>query len=104
MRNVRYIFFVIIFNFLAVKTKGLIVFFGFILSFIFFIVGLFYLIFKLLNWTSFETGVAPLVIGLFFISSFIVLVLGIIGEYLIVLMNYSKKIPNVIEEERINFE
>ena len=89
---------------LSTLPLRLVVFFGFILSFIFFLVGLFYLIFKIFNWTSFETGVAPLVIGLFFISSFIVLVLGIIGEYLIVLMNYSKNIPNVVEQERINFE
>ena len=89
---------------LSTLPLRLVTFFGFILSLFSFLVGLFYLVFKLLNWDSFETGVAPLVIGLFFISSFIIMVLGIIGEYLIVLMNYSKNIPNVVEEERINFE
>lgn len=89
---------------LSVLPLRLIVFLGFSLSLIFLILGLFYLIYKLFYWNSFDAGIAPLIIGLFFISSFIVFVLGIIGEYLIVLMNYSKNIPNVVEEEKINFD
>ena len=89
---------------LSVLPLRVIVFVGFILSLIFFILGLFYLLYKIFYWDSFDAGIAPLTVGLFFISSFIIFILGIIGEYLIVLINYSKNIPNVVEDEKINFD
>ena len=89
---------------LSVLPLRAIVFVGFILSLIFFILGLFYLLYKIFYWDSFDAGIAPLTVGLFFISSFIIFILGIIGEYLIVLINYSKNIPNVVEDEKINFD
>ncbi len=89
---------------LSVLPLRVIVFVGFVLSLIFFILGLFYLLYKIFYWDSFDAGIAPLTVGLFFISSFIIFILGIIGEYLIVLINYSKNIPNVVEDEKINFD
>ncbi len=41
-------------------------FIGFIAAVISFLIGMFYLIYKLIFWNSFSVGVAPLAIGLFF--------------------------------------
>lgn len=65
--------------------------------------GLGYLIYKLIYWNSFEVGIAPLVIGLFFISSVQLFFLGVLGEYIGVIFTQVKGRPHVIEEERINF-
>ena len=43
-------------------------------------VALLYLAYKLLFWSSFSVGIAPLVIGLFFLGSVQLLSLGILGE------------------------
>jgi glycosyltransferase involved in cell wall biosynthesis len=79
-------------------------FFGFVSSVLSFLVGLLYLVYKLVYWYSFSVGVAPLVIGLFFFSSVQMLALGIIGEYLGSVHTYVQRRPLVVERERVNFE
>jgi glycosyltransferase involved in cell wall biosynthesis len=54
---------------------------GFIFSFLACIVGIFFFIYKLFFWDSFQLGLAPIILGLFFGISFQILLLGIIGEY-----------------------
>ena len=54
-------------------------------------------------WSSFEVGIAPLVIGIFGFASVQILLLGIIGEYIGILLIHSRNLPLVIEKERINF-
>ena len=76
---------------------------GFLTSIISFIVATFYLIYKILFWNSFELGVAPLIIGIFFFVSIQILLLGIIGEYIGVILLHQRNMPLVIEKERINF-
>ena len=76
---------------------------GFGLSILSFFVGLFYLSYKLLNWDEFTVGVAPVVIGLFFFNSVIVLILGLIGEYVAFINLRILKFPMVVEKERLNF-
>lgn len=76
---------------------------GFILSVISVTIALFYLIYKLIFWTSFEVGIAPLVIGLFTFASFQLFVLGLVGEYVGAIYTRVDKKPLVIEKERINF-
>lgn len=69
------------------------------------LIGFAYLIYKLLYWDSFSTGIAPLVIGVFLIGSLQLFFIGFIGEY-IMAMNTRLRLMNrplVIEEERINF-
>lgn len=66
--------------------------------------ALVYLIYKLLYWNSFQVGMAPLVIGLFFFSSVQLFFIGILGEYLGAIWTQVKNRPLAIEEERINFE
>jgi glycosyltransferase involved in cell wall biosynthesis len=77
---------------------------GFLISAVSFIIGLFYLIYKLINWQGFEVGLAPLVVGLFFIGGVLLLFLGILGEYIGAIYTQVLHRPLVIEKERINFD
>jgi glycosyltransferase involved in cell wall biosynthesis len=65
--------------------------------------GFGYLIYKLVFWNSFSVGIAPLVIGLFFLGSVQMFFLGIIGEYIGFIHTQIMKRPLVVEKERINF-
>ncbi len=62
-----------------------------------------YLIVKLIFWNSFQLGMAPLIIGLFFFSAVQLFSIGIIGEYIGVILTKITKEPLVIEKERLNF-
>ncbi len=53
---------------------------------------------------SSTVGIAPLVIGLFFLGSVQLLSLGILGEYVGSIQTHVRKRPYVVERERINFE
>lgn len=77
---------------------------GFIFSFLACIVGIFFFIYKLFFWDSFQLGLAPIILGLFFGISFQILLLGIIGEYVGFTLTQIRKFPLVVEKERINFE
>jgi len=77
---------------------------GFAASLFSFAVGLVYLVFKLLFWRWFALGVAPVVIGLFFLGSVQLFFIGIIGEYLGAIHTKVTKRPLVVEKERINFK
>lgn len=76
---------------------------GFALSFVSLLIGLAYLIYKLLFWNRFVIGVAPVVIGLFFFSSVQLFFIGIVGEYIGAIHTQVLKRPLVVERERINF-
>ena len=76
---------------------------GFFSSFICFLTGLIYLFYKIIFWNSFSVGVAPIVIGLFLIASIQITLLGLVGEYIGVILLNQKKTPLVVEKERINF-
>jgi len=77
--------------------------FGFLTGAVSFLVGLVYLIYKLADWQNFSLGLAPVVIGLFFLGSVQLLFLGIVGEYIGEIYTLSVRRPLVIEKERINF-
>lgn len=67
-------------------------------------VALGYLLYKLLFWQEFSLGVAPLVIGLFFLSSVQLFFVGIVGEYIGSIYTQVRNHPHVFERERINFD
>ena len=77
--------------------------FGFVLSFLSLMIAIGYLIYKLLFWDRFDVGVAPVVIGIFFIGGIQLFFLGIIGEYVGSIFTEIKKKPLVIEKERVNW-
>jgi polyisoprenyl-phosphate glycosyltransferase len=81
----------------------LVVFGGFISALISFVAGMFYLIYKLIFWSRFTVGVAPVVLGLFFLGSVQLIALGIIGEYVGSIHTTVLNRPLVTEKERINF-
>jgi glycosyltransferase involved in cell wall biosynthesis len=76
---------------------------GFVLSFSSLLIGIFFFAYKLLFWNSFQLGLAPLILGLFFGISVQVFMLGIIGEYVGFILIQTRKMPLVIEKERVNF-
>ena len=80
------------------------VYFGIILSFFSITLSLIFFIYKLLYWETFSVGIAPLVIGMFLIFSFLILFIGLIGEYLMTILYQIRNIPLVFEEEKINFD
>ena len=82
----------------------LMTFLGFAASMLSFLAGFAYLIVKLLFWHSLPVGVAPVLIAVFFLSSIQLFALGVVGEYIGLLLNYARKFPLVIESERINFD
>jgi glycosyltransferase involved in cell wall biosynthesis len=76
---------------------------GFISAFLSFVVGLVYLVYKLIDWQNFSLGLAPVIIGLFFMGSIQLFFLGIVGEYIGSIYTLAVRRPLVIEKERINF-
>ena len=81
----------------------LMVIFGAIISVISIFISVIFLFYKLFFWDSFNLGIAPIVIGFFFISAVQILLLGILGEYISVTLSHTRSLPLVIEKERINF-
>jgi hypothetical protein len=86
------------------KPLRFVIFLGLFLSFISFISGFFYLIYKLIFWNTFDAGIAPVVIGFFFISSIQIVLLGLVGEYVGIILLHQRDMPLVHEKERINFD
>ena len=72
--------------------------FGFLSAAISFTVGLIYLVYKLIDWQNFSLGLAPVVIGLFFLGSVQLFFLGIIGEYIGSIYKLTVHRPLVIEK------
>ncbi|MEI6107470.1 MAG: glycosyltransferase family 2 protein [Opitutae bacterium] len=67
------------------------------------LVGLGYLVAKIIFWNTFTAGMAPVVVGIFFLGSVQLLFMGIVGEYVGAVFTYAQNRPLVIEKERINF-
>jgi glycosyltransferase involved in cell wall biosynthesis len=81
----------------------LVIFFGFVCAGLSMMAGLAYLVAKLVAWNSFELGLAPTMVGLFFLGSVQLIALGIIGEYIGSIHTMVQDRPLVTEKERINF-
>ena len=79
-------------------------FIGFFSAIISLLVALVYLVYKLVFWSRFQVGLAPLVIGVFFFASVQLFFIGIIGEYIGAIHTQVRKRPLVIEKERVNFD
>ena len=76
---------------------------GFAMAAVSLFVASVYLVAKLVFWNQFELGIAPVLIGFFFISSVQLFFVGIVGEYIGSIFTQVKKLPLVFEQERINF-
>lgn len=78
-------------------------FVGFLMSILTFGLSIFYLVWKLVNWSNFSFGLAPIIISILFLGSVQLFCLGILGEYIGAIYTRVDKKPLVIEKERINF-
>ena len=76
---------------------------GFVFAAISLVLGLIYLVAKLIFWNHFELGLAPTMIGLFFLGSVQLIAIGIIGEYVGSIHTIVQNRPLVTEKERINY-
>ena len=77
---------------------------GFLGAAVSFLTALGYLIAKLVYWSTFTVGVAPMIIGIFFIQSLLLVFLGVMGEYIGAIYTQLQHRPYAVELERINFE
>ena len=68
------------------------------------IIGIIYLILKILYWDRFAAGMAPILIGMFFLGALQLFFIGFMGEYILSINHRLMKRPLVIEERRINFK
>lgn len=76
---------------------------GFGISILSMLASIIYLILKIIYWDTFQLGVAPLVIGLFFLSSIQLISIGFISQYLNHKIEKDSNSPIVVEKNRINF-
>ena len=79
------------------------IFLGFIFSLISFFIATIYFIYKIIYWDSFDIGIGPIIIGMFGFFSITIMLIGLIGEYILLILSFSQNLPLVIEKERINF-
>jgi polyisoprenyl-phosphate glycosyltransferase len=77
---------------------------GFVGSFLCIFISAVYFLYKLIFWTNFSVGIAPIVIGIFFFASVQLIFLGILGEYIGAIHTLVQNRPLVFERDRINFE
>ena len=76
---------------------------GFLLSIISLCAAVVFLILKLIFWSHFPTGIAPILISLFFLSAIQLFFIGLLGEYILNINTRVLHRPLVVEAERLNF-
>ena len=59
---------------------------------------------KLMFWNRFSAGIAPLLIGVFFLGALQLFFIGFLGEYVLSINTRVLDRPLVVEEERLNFD
>lgn len=77
---------------------------GLLISAFSLLVGMGFLVLKLIYWNAFAMGMAPVLIGMFFLAAVQILCLGMLGEYIGIIFDHVRNRPLVIERERINFD
>lgn len=80
------------------------IFLGAFFGIVSFLVGIGYLIAKLIWWNSMSLGMAPLLIMSSFMFSITLFFIGLIGEYIGAIYTQVLNRPLVFEKERINFD
>lgn len=67
------------------------------------LMALIFMVLKLLFWDAFPMGIAPVMIGMFFMFGVLMVFIGILGEYIGSIHTYVQGRPVVVERERLNF-
>ncbi len=58
---------------------------------------------KLVFWSTFTFGLAPMLVGVFFVASLQLVFLGVLGEYVGAIYTQVQQRPYTVELERVNF-
>ena len=74
---------------------------GFLLSGLSLLVAVGFLVLKLTFWYSLPAGYAPAVIGIFFLGSVQIFLIGLLGEYIGAVVTQVRHRPLVVERERV---
>lgn len=77
---------------------------GFTTAGISLLVAFVYLIYKIIFWNSFTLGIAPVVIGIFFLGAVQLICIGVMGEYVGDILARVRHRPHVIEKRTLNFD
>lgn len=85
----------------SIKPLRIMTLLGFFSAIISLICGVVFFLYKLTHWMSFSMGIAPIIIGLFFLSSIQLFCMGVLGEYLAAVLRKVTNKTQVIEEKRI---
>jgi glycosyltransferase involved in cell wall biosynthesis len=75
---------------------------GFLLSGLSLLVAIAFLILKLTFWYALPAGYAPIVIGVFFLGSVQIFLIGLVGEYVGAVLTQVRHRPLVVERERLS--
>jgi hypothetical protein len=75
---------------------------GFLLSGLSLLVAVGFLLLKLTAWYSLPAGYAPAVIGVFFLGSVQIFLIGLLGEYVGAALTQVRQRPLVVERERVD--
>lgn len=74
---------------------------GFLLSGLSLFVAILFLVLKLTFWYALPAGYAPVVIGVFFLGSVQIFLIGLLGEYIGAVLTQVRHRPLVIEKDRL---
>jgi polyisoprenyl-phosphate glycosyltransferase len=74
---------------------------GFVLSGISLLVAIGFLVLKLTFWYALPAGYAPVVIGVFFLGSVQIFLIGLLGEYIGAVLTQARNRPLVVERQRL---
>ncbi len=77
---------------------------GFAIALASVVIGIVYLVMKLIYWNRFAAGLAPILIGMFFLGAVQLMFIGFMGEYIMSINSRVMNRPLVVEERRINFD
>jgi len=79
-------------------------FFGLVTSLLCFLVAIVFLVLKLIWWSTFPMGYAPILILTSFMFGIVLVSIAVMGEYIASIHTYVQNRPIVVEKERINFD
>lgn len=88
----------------SIRPLRVVTILGIVMSVFSFLIALVYLILKLVYWEQFNAGMAPVLIGVFFLGSIQLMCMGVIGEYIGAMMRKITPTAPVIEKELLNFD
>lgn len=76
---------------------------GFLLSLLSILMTISFFVVKLMGWGDFQYGTATILVGVFFFGALQAFFIGVVGEYIGAIHTQVRKMPLVVELERVNF-